>query len=57
MFTKNIYTSGLPLKKFLTVMERANGGFCIAGKDACFQTKLLAVIGGGFTKTISSYLG
>lgn len=57
MFTKNIYTSGLPLKKFLTVVERANGGFCVAGKDAFFQTKLLAVIAGGFEKILCSYLG
>lgn len=52
MFTKNIYTSGLPLKKFLTVMERANGGLCAAGKDASLQMKESAVIGGGFAKTV-----
>lgn len=57
MFTENIYTSGLPLKKFLTVVERANGGFCVAGKDACLQTKLLAVVAGGFAKTEGNYLG
>lgn len=44
MFTKNIYSSGLPLKKFLTAMEGANGRLSVAGKDSCFQTKVFAVI-------------
>lgn len=55
MFTKNIYSSGLPLKKFLTAMEGAKGRLSVAGKDSGFQTKVFAVIWGGFAKTV--YLG
>lgn len=52
MFTKNIYTSGLPLEKFLTKTEGANGRFCVAGKENCFQTKILTIIWDVLSKTM-----
>lgn len=55
MFTKNIATSGLPLKKFLRVMEGAYGGFCVAAKGSYFQAKLLVVTREGFAKTMCNY--
>lgn len=52
MFTKNIYTWGLPLEKFLTKTEGANGRFCVADKENCFQTKILTIIWDVLSKTM-----